>query len=215
MPFCGSAPFDPSYTCARYRTLIVSAFSMACALFAFAPVAAAQGVDVSSTTRLEGVLASIRARDPKAAPGLIAQFAVETEPGIRAWIVRGTAGLDVPTGAVLARKALSDASALVRMAAAEALVKADGPDAVADLAAALAGETNAGVRHNIVSWLGSIKTGAARAALQQALAGDSDPNVRIQAARSLQRLGSAAAKKAVKAAKNDPDPRVRAIANEP
>jgi len=187
---------------------------MAFAAFAITR-ADAQGVDVSSGTRLESVMASIRARDPKAAPALAAQFGSETQPGIRAWLVRGVAGLDAAGGAVLARKALSDASPLVRMAAAEALAKADGAKAVPDLAAALAGEKNAGVRHNIVSWLGEIKTAASRAALQQALAGDSDPNVRVQAARSLQRHGSSVARSAVKNAKNDPDPRVRAIANEP
>ena len=175
----------------------------------------AQGVDVSSTTRLESVMASIRARDPKAAHGLAAQYDSEAQPGIRAWLVRGAARLDAPRGALLARKALSDASPVVRMATAEALAGADGAKAVPDLTAALAGEKNAGVRHNIVFWLGQIKTPASRAALQQALAADADPNVRIQAARSLQRHGSAAARKSVKDAKNDRDARVRAIADEP
>ena len=214
MPFLGCAP-SASYTRARYGTLIVSAFCMACAAFAFVPRAGAQSVDVSSTTRLESVMASIRARDPKAASGLAVRFDAETQPGIRAWLVRGVAALDSPHGAALARKALQDASPLVRMAAAEALAGVDGAKAVADLSAALAGEKNAGVRNNIVFWLGSIKSPASAAALQAALAGDSDSNVRVQAARALQRHGTRSARQAVKNAKNDSDARVRAIANEP
>jgi hypothetical protein len=213
MPFYGCAP-SASYTRARYRTLIVSAFCMACALFAVTR-ACAQGVDVSSTTRLESVMTSIRARDPKAASGLAAQFDSEIQPGIRAWIVRGAAILSARRGATLARKALQDASPLVRMAASEALANADGVKAVPDLTAALAAEKNAGLRDNIVFWLGSINSPAAVAALQSALAGDSDPNVRVQAARALQRQATGPARRAVKNAKKDPDSRVRAIANEP
>jgi HEAT repeat protein len=188
---------------------------MACALLASITRAGAQGVDVSSTTRLESVMASIRARDPRAVPGLAAAFGAETEGSIRAWIVRGAAALGAPQGPALFQTALQDPSPLVRMAAVEALAKTQGAKAVPDLAAALAAETNAGVRHAIVAGLGSIRTAASAAALRQALTGDNDPNVRIQAARSLRRHGSAAAKQAVRDAKNDRDARVRAIANEP
>ena len=213
MPFLGSAPFA-SYTRARYRTLIVSAFCMACASLAVTR-AGAQGVDVSSTTRLESVMTSIRARDLGAVPDLTSRFAAEPEADIRAWIVRGVAFLGAPQGPALFRTALRDSSPVVRMAAAQALAQTQGAKAAAELAAALTGESSGGVRHAIVESLGSIKTAASAAALRAALAGDADPNVRIQAARSLQRQGTAAAKRAVKAAKNDPDARVRAIANEP
>ena len=200
---------------ARYGTLILSAFCMACALFAFAPAAAAQGVDVSSTTRLEGVLASIRARDPKAAPGLIVQFAVEPEPGIRAWILRAVAALKAPQGPALFQTGLRDGSPLVRMAAVEVLAGAQGAAAVPDLAAALAGEANAGVRNTIVFWLGTIKTPASTAALRQALSADADPNVRVEAARSLKQQGTGSARQALRAARGDSDARVRGIVDEP
>ena len=172
-------------------------------------------VSASSATRLESVMAIMRARDPKAAPRLAARFDGETQPAIRAWLVRGAAALDARRGAVLARKALQDANPMVRLAAAEALAKADGVKAVADLSTALAGEKNPGVRHGIVARLGAIKSPAAVAALQSALSGDPDPSVRLQAARSLQRQGTAPALQAVKNAAKDADPRVRAIANGP
>jgi hypothetical protein len=214
MPFYGCAPSAFGSARARYRTLIVSAFCMACAAFAGPRAAAAQDVDVSSATRLESVMASIRARDPKAAPGLAAGFASEPQAGIRAWILRGVAALAAPQGPALFQAGLQDPSPLVRLAAAEALAKTGGAAAVADLSAALAGEKNPGVRHTIVAELGSIKTAASAAALQQALSSDPDAVVRIEAARSLRRHGGAA-KRSVKNAKNDGDARVRAIANEP
>jgi HEAT repeat protein len=214
MPFYGCAPSGLSLARARYRTLIVSAFYMACALLSCVGRAAAQSVAASSGTRLEAVMASIRARDPQAVPALTAQFAGEPQPSIRAWIVRGVAALGAPQGPALFQSALQDSSPLVRMAAVEALAKSSGAGAVPDLTALLAAENNAGVRHAAAAALGSIKTPASAAALQQALGEDADPNVRIQAARSLRRHG-AAGKRAAKGARNDQDPRVRAVANEP
>ncbi|MDE2510367.1 MAG: HEAT repeat domain-containing protein [Elusimicrobia bacterium] len=188
---------------------------MAFAAFAFAPAAAAQGVDVSSGTRLESVMASIRARDPKAGPDLAARFDAEPEPGIRAWIVRGAAVVKAPQGPALFKKALGDPSALVRLAAAEAMAQTQGAAAAGDLAAALASEANAGVRHTIAFWLGTMKVPAAEAALSAALSGDADANVRAEAARSLKRTGGRAARRDLKRGKNDADARVRAIADEP
>lgn len=195
--------------------LTLSAFCMACALFVGAGAAAAQDVDVSSTTRLDSVMASIRARDPKAVPDLAARFAAEPVASIRAWIVRGVASLGGSPDPSFFRLALQDSSAMVRMTAAQALAQTQGASAVADLSAALAGEINAGVRHAIVAELGAIKTPASVAALQQALAGDADPNVRIQAARSLKQHGTRAARHALKAAKDDKDERVRGAADGP
>jgi hypothetical protein len=214
MPCYGCAT-SVSFTRARYRMPSLSALFMACALTVCAGAAEAQGVAVSSTTRLETVMTAIRTHDRKAARGMSAQFDAEAVPGIRAWLVRGAAGLDAPRGAALARKALKDPSPLVRLAAVEALAQTDGAKAVPDLTAALAGEKSQGVRHGVVFWLGQLKTPAAETALESALAGDADPNVRIQAARSLKHHGTPAARQAVKNAKNDRDPRVRAIANEP
>ncbi|HXT01857.1 MAG TPA: HEAT repeat domain-containing protein [Elusimicrobiota bacterium] len=214
MPFSGYASFA-SYTRARYRTLILSAFCMACALLAFAPAVAAQDVDTSSTTRLNSVMTIIRARDPRGAADLATSYAAEPRSEIRAWLVRGAAALDPVAGAALAKTALSDPQPVVRLAAAGALAQARGAASVPDLIAALAGESNGGVRSEIVFRLGSFKIAAARAALAQALAGDPDPNVRAQAARSLQRHGTPAARSALKSAKGDIDPRVRSIANEP
>jgi HEAT repeat protein len=172
-------------------------------------------VAVSSSTRLEAVMVSIRARDPRAGAGLAAQFAAEPQAGIRAWIVRGVAQLKAPEAPALCRTALQDRSALVRLAAVEALADASGPDAVADLAAVLEGETNAGVRHAAVERLGAIATPASEAVLAQALNGDEDANVRVQAARSLQRHGSASARRALRAAAGaDADAGVRRAAGE-
>ena len=215
MPFYGCTPSDSTSARARYRTLIVSAFCMACAVVVGVLSAAAQDVDVSSGTRLESVMALIRARDAKAGPELAARFDAEPQPGIRAWIVRGEGVLKAAEGPALFKKALGDTSAIVRLAAVDALAQTVGPSSVADLNAAMAVETSAGVRHTIASWLGTFKTAASRTALQQALTGDKDPNVRVQAARSLKQHGTGAARQALKAAKNDPDGRVRGIANEP
>ena len=216
MPFYGCVSSGFLYARAQGRTLLVSAFVLACASIPMrARAAAFPAVDASSSTRLEAVMASIRARDPQGAPALASRFAGETEPSIRAWILRGTAALDAARGAALARTGLQDPSPLVRMAAVEALAAASGADAVADLSALLdGGEANPGVRHAAVSALGSIKTPASAAALQKALGEDADANVRVQAARSLRRHG-AAGKRAARGARNDQDGRVRAIANEP
>jgi HEAT repeat protein len=172
-------------------------------------------VSASSATRLEGVLGSIRARDPQAAPGLADQYDTEKQPAIRSWIVRGVATLDGRRGADLARRALQDPHPQVRLAAAEALVNADGEKAVPDLVAALAGEKNAGVRNGIVIWLGGLKSPAVVAALAKILSGDQNSDVRLQAAVQLKRNGSTDAKQAVKNAGKDSDKRVRALANAP
>ncbi|MDE2141054.1 MAG: HEAT repeat domain-containing protein [Elusimicrobia bacterium] len=195
--------------------LILSAFYLAYALVAGAEAAAGQGVDVSSTTRLDGVMASIRARDPKAGADLAARFAGEAEPGIRAWIVRGEAVLKAPQGPTLFKRALADASPLVRAAAVEALAQSQGAAVAPDLAVALTSETNAGVRLTIAFWLGTMTTPASSSALGRALAGDADANVRVQAARSLKQHGTREARRALKAAKDDQDERVRGVVNEP
>ncbi len=187
---------------------------MACAAFVSVARAGAQGVDVSSGTRLEAVMASIRARDPRAGADLAARFDAEPEPGIRAWIVRGAAVIKAPQGPALFKKALGDPSALVRLAAVEAMAQAQGAAAAGDLASALTGETSAGVRNTIVFWLGTMKVPAAEAALSGALTGDADANVRVQAARSLKLTGGSAARRDLKQGKKDADARVRAIADE-
>lgn len=187
---------------------------MAFAAFSITRASAQDDVDVSSGTRLESVMAAVRARDAKAAPALAARFAGETNAAVRAAIVRGVAVLSPAGGAALAKTALSDPQPAVRLAGAESLARAQDAAAVPDLAAALAGETNAGVRHTIAFWLGSFKTPAARAALAQALGSDPDPNVRVQAALSLQRHGTSAARAALKAGRSDSDERVRRIAGE-
>lgn len=187
---------------------------MACAVFAVSR-AGAQGVDVSSTSRLESVMNVIRARDPKAGHELAARFDVETEPVIRAWIVRGAAVIKAPQGPALFERGLADSSPQVRLAAAEAMAQARGAAAAADLTAALAGEPNAGVRSAIAFWLGTMPTPAAEKGLRQALLGDANANVRAQAARSLKRTGGSAARRDLKRGRSDADARVRAIADEP
>ncbi len=134
-------------------------------------------------------MTAMRARDRQAASGLAADFKNEPQPAIRAWILRALAAVPVSRGAAVMSAALHDNSALVRLAAAEALARTSGAEAVAQLAAALETESNPGVRHAITDCLGSIKTADSAAALQRALAQDSDANVRAQAARSLRRHG--------------------------
>lgn len=205
-----------SFHCARARrgTPILSALFLACAVLASAQAAPDAATD-DPAPRVEAVQAAVRAKNAAAAPALAAGFAAEPSPAVRAALVRGVAALDPVRGAALAKAALTDPLPVVRLAAAEALALSSGAAAVPDLVAALAAETNAGVRHTIVFWLGSFKTPAARAALAQALGNDADPNVRVQAARALQRHGTPAAKNALKGAQTDSDPRVRAIADEP
>lgn len=195
--------------------LTLSAFCMACVLFVGVGAAVAQSVDVSSTTRLDSVMTSMRARDPKAVPDLAARFAVEPVASIRAWIVRAVSRLDAKGGLALLESGLQDRNPEVRIAAAEALGKLGGAEAAADLAAALGAETNSGVRAGIAFWLGTFKDAASALALGQALAADPDPNVRVQAAQSLKRYGTRAARQALKAAKGDKDERVRGAADEP
>lgn len=209
MPELGLLRFFPAR--ARYRTLIASVLCLACAT-----VLAAQDVGVDDpTARMEAVSTAVRARDPKAAVAMVAGYQDEKSPAVRAALVRGVAVLDPVRGGVLAQTASSDLQPSVRLAAAEALAKSQGTASVPALVAALNAETNAGVRHTIIFWLGTFKTAAARAALAQALGTDSDPNVRLQAARSLQRHGTKAARAALAAGKNDSDSRVRSIADEP
>lgn len=199
-------------TRARCGMLLFAAFFLACASYARAQAPAGASV---VQDRLDAVDAAVRSRDAKAASALIANFSSEPTPAVRAALVRGVARLDGSRGGALARVALLDSQPFVRMAAAEALVQSQGDGAVGDLIAALGSETNDGVRHAIVGWLGGFKTAAARMALQQAISSDPNPNVRLQAARSLKRQGTPAARTALDTAKLDSDVRVRKIANEP
>lgn len=164
--------------------------------------------------RVAAVQAATAARDHGRVAEFSDDFASEPSPRVRAALVRAVATLDPVKGGILAKAAMADSQPFVRMAGAEALAQTQGAASVPDLAAAFATERNAGVRHSIAFWLGAFSTPAARSALAQALA-DADPNVRLQAARSLQRHGNSAARSALKAAKNDSDPRVRGVANEP
>lgn len=184
---------------------------MACALFGGAGAAAAQGADASAAARLDNVLAAVRARDPKAAPDLAARFVVEPVGSIRAWIVRGVSRLDAKGGLPLFESGLQDRDPEVRIAAAEALGKLGGAKAAADLAAALDAEAGAGVRATIAFWLGTFKDAASAAALGRALAADPDPNVRVQAAHSLKRVGTSRAGSELEKGSKDPDERVRRV----
>jgi len=194
--------------------LTLSAFYLACVLFVGVGAAVAQSVDVSSTTRLNSVMAFMRARDPKAVPDLAARFAVEPVASIRAWIVRAVSRLDAKGGLALLESGLQDQNPEVRIAAAEALGKLGGAEAAADLAATLGTEISPGVRASIAFWLGTFKDAVSAAALGQVLASDPDSNVRVQAARSLKQQGTRAARQALKAVKDDRDERVRGIADE-
>lgn len=210
----------PSFHYARARcgTLPLAAFFLACAGASFA---AAPVVDVSSATRLERVMASIRARDPREAAPLAESFASEPRPEIRAWVLRGAVRLDPRAGAILAKTALSDPDPVVRLSAVQALGETVGAAAVPALGAALVSETAVGVRQAIVFWLGGSSSGDAVAVVAKALASDPDPNVRAEAAQALDLLGRSvrgsarsSARQALKKARQDPDERVRRLAHD-
>lgn len=207
MPVHGCAP-SAFHARARYRTPLLAALCMACAVFASAQ--AAPAVDA----RAAAVQAAIRAKDLDALRAAAARFDAETSTAARGWIVRGLGALDPAGGMPVFEKALGDADPQVRADAAAALGAAGGAQAAADLAAALAAEKNPGVRQTIAFWLGSFKDAASTRALGQALKGDADANVRIQSAHSLKRAGTREARKQLKQADGDDDERVRQAAHE-
>ena len=210
MPFRGFASFA-SYTRARYRTLIVSAFSMAFAAFAINNTrASAQGVDVSTTTRLEKTAASIRARDRKAKANLNALIAAEPDGQERTKLAALLWQLPAQDATVSDYDAaLADADARVRLTAVVGLGKRAGAAAAARLEKLLASDPVSGVREAAAFWLGQPGRESSAPALGAALTQDKDPQVRVQAAQALSRLGTTQALGLLHRGAKDSDERVK------
>lgn len=188
--------------CAR-MSLIASLLVCGAALPGFASL---------KNPRIAKIQDAMRAKDAAAVAAFQADFSTEADPDVRAWTLRAVAA--IKPGTEKARIAffqdgLADASALVRMAAAEAFGTVKTPEAVSALTGALAGEKSAGVRMAMVGQLEGVSGAAADQAIAQALSQDNDPNVRLRAAQALRAKGKASA---LKAASKDADPRVRRAA---
>ena len=234
MPFQGSAS-SSSYTRARYRTLIVSAFCMACS-FAFifvsrahaaparaAVVAAVQAPaptgDVtaqlkssSSHTRAQAVQAVIDHRARASADALTAASLTEANPEIRLRMLMAAFQIDRSSAVPFLVGALSgDASPLVRAAAAQILIRVGPNDAVLKaFLNCLSNEKDLDVRRSCASGLGYHHTPDAVKALD-AVASDPDPELRRRAGSALLRHPkSAAIEKILDRLENDRDTSVAA-----
>ncbi len=198
---------------ARYRTLILSAFCMACAVSLRAPAAAAApapaAVDPVADLRPLAV-----ARDPSAGGRILAALRQGPPALRRAALVSLLSNL--PPGTVSVKDMspwLSDPDAAVRGRAATAVGRLGGKAAVRALLP-LAADPNPGVRLTAVFWLGALRDPAATAALGRTLSGDSNADVRTQAARALKRVGTRRARRELRGASRDEDARVRRAARE-
>ncbi|HVC09387.1 MAG TPA: HEAT repeat domain-containing protein [Elusimicrobiota bacterium] len=174
--------------------------------------AAQYSAAASSSARLDAVMGAIRSDEASQAAWLINDFSAESVPGIRAWMIRGVADLAPQKGLSFFEQGLKDPSAWVRLAAADALGKMGGAQAVSDLSAVLASEKNPGVRQSAASWLGRIGGTSAITALGQRLQFDANPNVRLEAAWVLSRMRGAQAAQELRKGRNDADERVRRAA---
>ena len=205
-----------SYTRAGAMVAALAMLQCAAARAQAAPAPASPAeqyaVAASSADRMDAVMDAIRSKETSQTAWLINDFNSESEPGIRAWMIRGVADLSPQKGLSLFEQGLKDPSAWVRLAAADALGRMGGAQAVSDLSAALASEKNPGVRQSAAFWLGRIGGAAATQALGQRLQFDSNPNVRLEAARALSRVKGARAAQELRKGRNDADERVRRVA---
>jgi len=145
----------------------------------------------------------------------IQQLAQETDPQIRVNILGILAACNLKSDSITAiEPSLSDTDPFVRSQALITLARIGGPAAVADLINTLTNDSNVGVRGTAVFWLGSLKDPSAMTAIGNAVEHDADANVRIEAAQALKTIGTSAARSQRRRGKNDPDERVRKLANE-
>ncbi len=175
------------------------------------PWAEGFSVSQSSMSRLLAVKSVFQGPNRRAASALEAAFFQEPRASIRAWMVRAE-NHSAPGNISFLETALKDPNVFVREAAIVALGESKKPQAVKDLAPLLATEPEPGARITIAFWLGQLGGSSSVVALSQALAQDKDANVRLQAAQSLKEIGSSSALSALKQAANDPNPRVRGLA---
>jgi len=220
MPFLGCAP-SAFHVRARYRTLIVSAFCMACAVLSALAAPAAKKparakAELSSPKLDERLQALEDMRLGRAqAPGEVLWTAWETEkePLVR---VRLLQVLSLTQGGAalteLAAALRYDPTPMVRQAAAQELGRfASDARASQALLGALSADSAAEVRYACALGLALSDTPTAAAALEKA-ATDADPALRRQAAFSLKRHKSVKARQVLKKLEKDADPSVRQMA---
>lgn len=150
---------------------------------------------VPSPAERTAALAEIRdyagAADPDECQRLAAQLATgyddETDPAIRAEIVRTAAGYPTERTAAMLRKALDDADADVRVAACEVLGRRGDAEAANLLAGVLGSDVDGDVRLAAVAALGETHQKSAVAALAEALE-DRDPAMQYLAVQALREI---------------------------
>ncbi|MDE2491019.1 MAG: HEAT repeat domain-containing protein [Elusimicrobia bacterium] len=197
---------------ARYRTLILSAFCMACAVPLRAQ--AAPAVDASTVAPAEPASVAeghdlVIRRDRGAKARLLALAAQETDPSAKAKLIYLLGNLPVKDLAPADfDAALADPDPGVRLAALLGLGRIPGTAAESRLVKALS-DPNPGVRQGAAFWLGQAAHAGAAADLGRALTQDRNSDVRLAAAEALSRLGTTAARRELRRGANDPDPRVR------
>lgn len=118
---------------------------------------------------------------------LAAGYADETDPTIRAEIVRTATGYRNAATAETVRKALGDADAGVRIAACEALGQWKDAEAANLLAGALASDTDTEVRLAAIAALGETHQKSAVTALADSLE-DRDPAIQYRAVEALREI---------------------------
>ncbi len=165
----------------------------------------------SSSSRLDAVKAVFQGKHPRAAKSLRAAFLQEPRASIRVWMIRAENHVS-PGHLKFLSAALKDPSVFVREAAVVALGESKKSQSAQILAALLPSEPDSGARMTICFWLGQLGGSQAVAALSQVLSADKDPNVRLQAAQSLKKIGTGSALSALRQAAKDPNARVREAA---
>jgi HEAT repeat protein len=195
---------------ARYRTLIVSAFCMACAVSLRAqPAAPAEGKAAPEPAAVAEARGLALRHQKGAKTRVQALIRAEGDAAVRARLVSIQAALPAKEqSAADYDAALTDADPGVRLAAVNAVGKLPGREAGTRLVAALA-DAKPGVRLAAAFWLGQPGHSGAAAALSRVLASDPDANVRLAAAQGLSRMGTRAARRLLRGAASDRDERVR------
>ncbi len=118
---------------------------------------------------------------------LVSMYGKETDPLLRAEIVRTMRKFPSPEAISIAQGALKDSDSDVRVAACEALGRMGGQDAVVRLSEALRGDVDADVRMAAARALGDTRDPSSMVALSTAL-DDKDPAMQYRAMASLKNV---------------------------
>ena len=135
----------------------------------------------------EGAASATAEQKEQVASRLAGQIPQETDPSLRAEIVRTLAEYPTDQGRRILRGALQDTDRHVRLVACEAWGQVRGPEAVELLGEALTSDSDVDVRLAAAKALGQTGDPAAAAALAPALA-DSDPAMQYRATISLRQV---------------------------